>query len=47
MAIALEIPVSGEDLEDDLAKRYGYINRAIPDEEFVNSVDAVQYRFPD
>ena len=36
---ALEILVGGEDFDGDLAERYGYVNRAIPDEEFDNFID--------
>ncbi|HZE48188.1 MAG TPA: enoyl-CoA hydratase/isomerase family protein, partial [Jatrophihabitantaceae bacterium] len=30
----LEILLGGEDFNGDLAERYGYVNRAIPDDEF-------------
>ena len=36
---ALEILVGGEDFDAALAERYGYVNRAIPDEEFDNFID--------
>jgi enoyl-CoA hydratase/carnithine racemase len=36
---ALEILVGGEDFDGELAERYGYVNRAIPDDEFVNFID--------
>src|SRR5882757_2138203 len=36
-ARALEILVSGQDFDGELAERYGYVNRAIPDERFVDS----------
>jgi enoyl-CoA hydratase/carnithine racemase len=36
---ALEILVGGEDFDGELAERYGYVNRAIPDDEFDNFVD--------
>src|SRR5215475_8054633 len=36
---ALEILVGGEDFDGDLAERYGYVNRAIPDAEFDDFVD--------
>jgi enoyl-CoA hydratase/carnithine racemase len=36
---ALEILVGGEDFDGDLAERYGYVNRAIPDDEFDTFVD--------
>ena len=36
---ALEILVGGEDFDAELAERYGYVNRAIPDDEFDDFVD--------
>jgi len=36
---ALEILVGGDDFDGELAERYGYVNRAIPDDEFDNFVD--------
>jgi len=36
---AFEILLGGEDFNGDLAERYGYVNRAIPDDEFENFVD--------
>jgi enoyl-CoA hydratase/carnithine racemase len=35
---ALEILLGGEDFNGELAERYGYVNRAIPDEEFESYV---------
>jgi enoyl-CoA hydratase/carnithine racemase len=35
---ALEILFGGEDFNGELAERYGYVNRAIPDEEFESYV---------
>jgi enoyl-CoA hydratase/carnithine racemase len=32
---AFEILLGGEDFDGELAERYGYVNRAIPDGEFV------------
>ncbi|HEY0278847.1 MAG TPA: enoyl-CoA hydratase/isomerase family protein [Solirubrobacterales bacterium] len=37
---ALEIVLGGEDFDGELAERYGYVNRAVPDAEFVDFVDA-------
>jgi enoyl-CoA hydratase/carnithine racemase len=37
---ALEIVLGGEDFDGSLAERYGYVNRAVPDAEFVDFVDA-------
>jgi enoyl-CoA hydratase/carnithine racemase len=34
-----EILLGGEDFDGELAERYGYVNRAIPDDEFENFVD--------
>jgi enoyl-CoA hydratase/carnithine racemase len=36
---AFEILLGGEDFDGELAERYGYVNRAIPDEEFESFVD--------
>ena len=36
---AFEILLGGEDFNGELAERYGYVNRAIPDDEFENFVD--------
>ena len=36
---ALEIMLGGEDFDGELAERYGYVNRAIPDDEFEVFVD--------
>ena len=41
---AFEILVSGQDYDGALAERYGYVNRAIPDDEFVDFVDAFAER---
>jgi enoyl-CoA hydratase/carnithine racemase len=35
----LEILLGGEDFGGELAERYGYVNRAIPDDEFAEFVD--------
>ena len=43
-ARAFEILVSGQDFDGELAERYGYVNRAIPDEQFVDFVDAFAQR---
>jgi enoyl-CoA hydratase/carnithine racemase len=36
---AFEILLGGEDFDGDLAERYGFVNRAIPDDEFDDFVD--------
>jgi len=36
---AFEILLGGEDFDGGLAERYGYVNRAIPDDEFETFVD--------
>jgi enoyl-CoA hydratase/carnithine racemase len=36
---AMEALVGGEDFDGDLAERYGYVNRAIPDDEFDDFID--------
>jgi len=41
---AMEILVAGEDINGDLAERYGYVNRAIPDAELDGFVDAMARR---
>jgi enoyl-CoA hydratase/carnithine racemase len=41
---ALEILLGGEDFDGELAERYGYVNRAIPDAEFVEFVEAFAER---
>jgi enoyl-CoA hydratase/carnithine racemase len=41
---AFEIVLGGEDFDGDLAERYGYVNRAVPDVEFVDFVDAYARR---
>jgi enoyl-CoA hydratase/carnithine racemase len=41
---AFEILVSGHDFDGELAERYGYVNRAIPDAQFVDFVDAFAQR---
>src|SRR4030081_3121494 len=41
---ALEILLGGEDFDGELAERYGYVNRAIPDAEFVEFVEAFAAR---
>ena len=41
---AFEILLGGEDFDGDLAERYGYVNRAFPDTEFVGFVNAFAER---
>jgi enoyl-CoA hydratase/carnithine racemase len=41
---ALEIVLGGEDFDGALAERYGYVNRAVPDSEFVGFVNAFAER---
>ncbi|MGA5200674.1 enoyl-CoA hydratase/isomerase family protein [Streptomyces variegatus] len=41
---AFEILLGGEDFDGDLAERYGYVNRAIPDADFTDFVDAFAER---
>ncbi|HWX27414.1 MAG TPA: enoyl-CoA hydratase/isomerase family protein [Steroidobacteraceae bacterium] len=41
---ALEIVLSGNDFDGELAERYGYINRALPDAELGRFVDALARR---
>jgi enoyl-CoA hydratase/carnithine racemase len=43
-ARALEIVLSGNDFNGELAERYGYINRAIADAELDGFVDALAWR---
>jgi enoyl-CoA hydratase/carnithine racemase len=41
---ALEILLSGNDIPADLAERYGYVNRAVPEAELDHFVDALARR---
>jgi enoyl-CoA hydratase/carnithine racemase len=41
---ALEILLGGDDISGDLAERYGYVNRALPDAELDPFVDALARR---
>jgi enoyl-CoA hydratase/carnithine racemase len=41
---ALEVLLSGEDIPGELAERYGYVNRALPDAELDSFVDALARR---
>jgi len=41
---AFEILLGGDDFDGELADRYGYVNRAVPDAEFVEFVDAFANR---
>jgi enoyl-CoA hydratase/carnithine racemase len=41
---ALEILLSGEDISGDLAERYGYVNRSLPDADLDQFVDALARR---
>ena len=41
---ALEILLGGQDFDGDLAERYGYVNRAVPDAQFTQFVDAFARR---
>jgi enoyl-CoA hydratase/carnithine racemase len=41
---ALEVLLSGEDISGDLAERYGYVNRALPDAELDQFVDTLARR---
>jgi enoyl-CoA hydratase/carnithine racemase len=41
---ALEILLGAEDFDADTAERYGYVNRSIPDADFVRYVDAFATR---
>ena len=41
---ALEVLLSGEDIPGDLAERYGYVNRALPDAQLDQFVDTLARR---
>jgi enoyl-CoA hydratase/carnithine racemase len=41
---ALEIVLGGDDFDGDLAERYGYVNRSVPDAEFEVFVDSFARR---
>src|SRR5215471_574385 len=41
---ALEVLLSADDINGDLAERYGYVNRALPDAELDGFVDALARR---
>jgi enoyl-CoA hydratase/carnithine racemase len=41
---ALEIVLSGNDFDGDIAERYGYVNRALPEAELDGFVDALARR---
>jgi enoyl-CoA hydratase/carnithine racemase len=41
---ALEMLITGEDISGDLAERYGYVNRALPDAELDSFVDTMARR---
>jgi len=41
---AFEILLGGEDFTADLAERYGFVNRAVPDAQFAEFVDAFAQR---
>src|SRR6201998_3519942 len=41
---ALEVLLSADDIHGDLAERYGYVNRALPDAELDGFVDALAMR---
>jgi enoyl-CoA hydratase/carnithine racemase len=41
---AFEILLGDEDFDGKLAERYGYVNRAVPDAEFVEFVNAFAER---
>ena len=41
---AFEIVLGGEDFDGELAERYGYVNRAITDDEFTSFTDAYAER---
>src|ERR1700743_1324001 len=41
---ALEVLLSAEDIPGDLAERYGYVNRAMPDAELDGFIDALARR---
>jgi hypothetical protein len=40
----LEVPLGADDIPGDLAELYGYVNRALPDEELDGFVDALAVR---
>lgn len=44
---ALEILLSGEDINGELAERYGYVNRSLPDAELDQFVDSLARRMAD
>src|SRR5580704_13917278 len=41
---ALEVLLTGEDIDGDLAERYGYVNRSLPDAELDQFVDTMARR---
>lgn len=41
---AMEILLGGDDFDGELAERYGYVNRALPDAELDGFVDALACR---
>src|SRR5918998_5869974 len=41
---ALEVLLGAEDINGDLAERYGYVNRSLPDEQLDGFVDALAMR---
>src|SRR5262245_6651820 len=41
---ALEVLIGADDFPADLAERYGYVNRSLPDAELDEFVDALAYR---
>src|SRR6202034_4608399 len=41
---ALEVLLSGNDIDGDLAERYGYVNRSLPDAELDKFVDTLARR---
>jgi enoyl-CoA hydratase/carnithine racemase len=41
---ALEVLLGADDIDGDLAERYGYVNRSLPDTELENFVDAMALR---
>jgi enoyl-CoA hydratase/carnithine racemase len=41
---ALEVLLSSDDIDGDLAQAYGYVNRSLPDEELDPFVDALAAR---
>ena len=41
---AMEILLGADDIDGDLAERYGYVNRALPDAELDGFVDALAFR---